>query len=332
MIGGRTTIFLETAKEKKLYRTDLLDQFKGGMLEELQKTVINDEVRTLYKVHRESESFIFRSVVCPLDDAKAIDQVRNEYQISLRCSKLTDAVAKPLKYKELVDEGGKQMVVETLYECFGETMHSLLRKLSAKVLLDVMMRSLEPLAILQENGVFLSSLTPSNILVKDGIAKILALGNSGEFEKRTEMVKSGKIPNKDLIYYPPEVLNSEKTTPSKVDAYMWGMSFYQLLAEKRDADLEADLKTRRADYEQFVTGIKKLSLREDKDGSLMREFLRVLLMVLDENPEKRYDFKALVEKLLDKEYYKLECKKLTGMYAKLSKEHADLSVCCFCEA
>eukprot|EP00826_Nyctotherus_ovalis_P063081 TRINITY_DN9215_c0_g4_i3.p1 TRINITY_DN9215_c0_g4~~TRINITY_DN9215_c0_g4_i3.p1 ORF type:complete len:239 (+),score=42.60 TRINITY_DN9215_c0_g4_i3:103-819(+) len=109
------------------------------------------------------------------------------------------------------------------------------------------------------------------------------------------------------------------------------MSFYQLLAEKKDADLEADVKTKRTDYEQFVTGIKKLSLREDKDGSLMREFLRVLLMVLEENPEKRYDFKALVEKLMDKEYYKQECRKLTGMYAKLSKEHADLSVCCLCK-
>jgi hypothetical protein len=110
----RTTIFIEAAKEKKLYKTDILDQCKGGMMEELQKTIINEEVRTVYKIHREAESFIFRSIICPLDDAKAIDQVRTEYQISLKCSKLTEAVAKPLKYKELIDEAGRKMIVEIL--------------------------------------------------------------------------------------------------------------------------------------------------------------------------------------------------------------------------
>jgi serine/threonine protein kinase len=202
----------------------------------------------------------------------------------------------------------------------------MIRKISAKTVLDVMMRSLESMATLEANGIFLLSIIPHNILIKDGIIKILVFGNSGELERRAKQIKNSKVPDKELIYYPPEVLASEKINPSKVDVYMWGMSFYQAIAERKDTDLETELKLKRTDYEKFLANIKKVSLREDKDGSLMREFVRILFMVLDEDPNKRSSFQSLVDKLLDKEYYRQETSKLTGMYIKLSKEHDELTL------
>ena len=96
-------IMIRDAKNH-LYKTTILDKFECGWMIEIHASNQFGIDKKIYKVQNGDDTFIFKSILCPLKDTEALEQVRNEYKLSMRCAKLTEAVAKPLDYMEGIDK------------------------------------------------------------------------------------------------------------------------------------------------------------------------------------------------------------------------------------
>eukprot|EP01022_Parablepharisma_sp_SALTPOND_P019157 TRINITY_DN323_c0_g1_i4.p2 TRINITY_DN323_c0_g1~~TRINITY_DN323_c0_g1_i4.p2 ORF type:complete len:456 (+),score=36.68 TRINITY_DN323_c0_g1_i4:170-1369(+) len=285
----------------ELYKTKVLDPYMGGWMIELRTTIIGGVTKAIYKVHKDSDTYILKTFNCSLFNQEAINQAKKEYELSLQCSKLTKDIARPVGYDELMSKPIKRAIIEVLYEYGGESLHSMIGTLEGEDAVEIMKKTLEPLVILEENGIFHSDLKPDNIVVKDGKIKIIDFGVSISFPSMTKLFKIAMTAGSEMIggtyiYLPPEVLCAADYIPGKVDVYGWGMTFYQLISGKSDADLENEMKLYKdigKDYNQFLNLVKGIKVKGDHDGSLGKWVVQLLLQVLDIDPNKRPTFAKL---------------------------------------
>ena len=317
-MNGKVTI--EKGKEKGLYKTDILDKFFGGWMVEI-KTIFkeNQEIK-IYVVQSEETTFMFKSIACFLANTKGITQARNEYQLSLQCANLSEAIPKLLDHKEETDEASGRQYIELLYEHYGEDLYSVLGKLNIKEVLAMMAQILKPLVIMEENGIFHSNLNSENIAVEGKSIKILNFGASITFNEKVKLIEEGKL--KERSYYPPEVLRSESSILNKVDVYSWGIIFYQMMAGKSESDLEGEIELRLTNHDKFIESLDNI---EFKDSTLKEDVLEILRKALSSNYKNRPTFKEILDYMVNKDNYRekyiITKQALRNVYSERGKFH-----------
>eukprot|EP00826_Nyctotherus_ovalis_P038338 TRINITY_DN3586_c0_g1_i10.p1 TRINITY_DN3586_c0_g1~~TRINITY_DN3586_c0_g1_i10.p1 ORF type:complete len:352 (+),score=99.28 TRINITY_DN3586_c0_g1_i10:57-1112(+) len=303
MLEQREKIPVEKAKELQLYKSDILDSFSGGWLLETQRTQTEIQLVTIYILQSEEKTFLFKSVACWLAEAKAIAQARNEYRLCAQCGNLSDGVAKLLEFREVADEASGRQYMELLYEHYSEDLYSVFGKLEGKKLLKLMRKVLEPLITMEENGISHADLNPRNIAVEGKKIKILNCGASVNFGQKIERIKAGKARGEDVLYCPPEVIRAEEHAVNKVDVYSWGMIFYQMVTEKTEKDLEAEIELRLTNHNKFLENLNNIDLKDD-NGLVKEDIVKALRKALSLNYKKRPSFKEIFDYLLNRDYYK----------------------------
>lgn len=319
MLGQSAEIPLERAKELQLCRSDILDAFPSGWLLETQRTQTEGRLTTVYTLGSDEKTFVFKSVACWLTEAKTIAQARNEYRLCLQCGKLSDGVAKLLEHREVADEASGKLYMELLYEHYSEDLYSVIGKLEGKKLLKLMRKVLEPLIAMEENGIGHADLRPGNIAVNGKQVKILNCGASVNFEQKIERVKAGKAGGEDLLYCPPEIVRAEECPINKVDVYSWGMIFYQMVTEKTDKDLEAEIELRLTDHNKFLENLKSIELKGE-NGSVKEDIVKALRKALSLNHKNRPSFKEIFDYLLNRDYYKKKYRTTKELLSKVTAE------------
>ena len=283
-------ISVKEAKTNSIYQTDILDKFIDYSLE-LQSKRSKDGCK-IYKLSNEKKTYIFKSISASLDDKEAVDEVKKEARLILKCTKLTDGIAKLISTKEIKDEGRNMYVREMLYEYNGVQLLSL--KKNKRELMEIMKQVANTMSILEKEGIHISDLKPDSIIIKDTIAKILMIGNMMSFDELRILLERGKAIRD--IYSPPEIIKSEKAYPEKINVYNWGIILYQVITNKTSVELE----TSGISYETIMDDIRELQI-EDYDKP---KLIEVLSRTLGEDPNERPSFKQLKSILTNENYEK----------------------------
>jgi serine/threonine protein kinase len=229
---------------------------------------------------------------------QVISQARNEYQLALQCANLSSNIQKLIDHKEVTDEDSGKQYIELLYEHFENDLSSVIGKLNVKESVNIMRKVLKPLAVMEENGIFHSDLKPENISME---GKILNCGSSISFGQKMKLMRLGKLPKSELLYYPPEVICTEEYVLNKVDVYSWGMIFYQMLTGKSKENLEEELELRLTDHNKFLEGFDKI---EFANNTLKEDIIELMNKVLNLNNKCRPTFKQILDCMLNRDYYK----------------------------
>jgi len=288
-----------------LYVSDILDAYGDGNLQILY--ISEDKTRTVCRVTHKTGQYIFKSVSCPIASADDIKLTEKEYQISKEMYSHTHYIAKPMDMKKVTDNSTNETYIEMLYEYGGESLATLIGKLDVTLLLDIAAKMLEPLSIMEANGIFHSDIKPDNIVIKDGIVKIIDFGIARDFTDKTVLFRMSKSLDDKMIggtaiYLPPELINMTKEySLNKVDVYCWGMTIYQLVTGKSSLDLGNEMeiyKKAGRNYNGFLAEVRGIKLAGDPDGQFTKWIIDILLQVLDARPEKRPTF-ASVKSMFD---------------------------------
>jgi len=316
----KSSFSIQYGKKKQKVKTDILDKFiKDGKMEQIHK----GENRDIYKITSGSKTYIFKSISCLLTNEEIIKEVREEYSINLECSKLTEGVVKPLDFKQIVDEEIGEFTIEILYEYFGENLLSLIaeeenKRKDAKDIMKIMRSVALTMKCLHENGFCHYDLKPENILINNEEVKIIDFGSSRKFEHRLMVAKSTTVRKGTMVHSSPETLRNKKAHPDKLDVFCWGMTLYQLLANKKTEHLreEHDLRIESAQYPKFLDMIKSLKIKGDEH--LRENAIELLLHVLSEDYQDRPEFKELCEYLDD--YEKIKKLKSRRLFMEQTRE------------
>lgn len=242
-------------KEAKgvFFWTNILDTFIDGYIENIDKNISQDTTEMLNLVQTIKRKYILRVVTGKATSKKEIEKVLNEYEYSVDCSKkLPKEIAIPLEIKQHINND--IMSIEMLYE-HGETLNPInFGKFNAEKLLSFIIKILEPLCKLEENGIFNLNIDYNNILIDGDQVKILYLGKSG----------------------------TEKLAfDSKNDVYYFGMILYQLVTGEKHFD---ELLTN--DLDRFLE--QKIT-----NDDLRNCFIPILKSSLESKSEKRPTFEEL---------------------------------------
>ena len=283
-------ITVEEAVDKKISKSNILYNYPNGLLELIYAS--KSKQQFVYKLYIDSsEIYILKIIEC--SNVQEINNAISEYELNNRVAKLTSYVVKPIdEYKFSPNNS----TFEALYEYGGESLHSLKSKLNSQEVLRIMLGLIEPMIIMQSNCILHSDIKPANIVVNNGIPKIIDFGVSIEYEKSDEF-HSFSIEPKGITkpYAPPEILNNEPFIPSKIDIYCWGMTLFQVLSRTNEKDLRDMIDLRTKDYKGFIKNIKKLKLKDCTDKRLSDIIKKILIFVLNDEPKKRPLFEELKE-------------------------------------
>ena len=306
MSDEKIVLTIEEARAELLYRTNVLNDYKGATLTEIHRNPDLDQTRAIFAVKKGSTTIIFKSISCPVTNKDGMDQLREEYAISLRGSELSSGVAKPLKFEEISVKSIKRHVMEILYEYCGESLSKMLGIIDEKTAIKYMSAVSGIMASLEAGKILHADIKPENLVVKGNEVKVLDFGVSIKFNTASQMFQSktsaGMIGG-TTRYLPPEVLNETKAWAGRIDIYTWGMTLYQLLTKKNDLALEKEINIRlnRVSYPKFLENVKKIQIKSDP--TLQKKIIEILLKVLSFDHKMRPTFEQIENELNDKEYY-----------------------------
>ena len=313
---------ITAGKRKGYVRTSILDEYKnGGQMQRISASHSDSSGRSVYKIIRGREEFIFKSVTCLLKDETTRNYLREDFDVHRKsCVKDVDAsgrviyeegVVKMIIDKENEDVETGEFAIEALYEYFGENLLSLIKKgeevnnNEARNIMDMMTSVALIMKCLQIRNISHGDLKPENMVTKDGIVKLIDFGLARKFSTASQLNKSRTEKGRTDLYTAPEVIrNSGKTgkRPVKIDVFCWGMSLYQLIANKSFKDLEEDynLRVQSKDYPKFLEKIENIKIRgNNNNDNLKRKVREVLFYVLNEKHEGRPTFIDLCDLLQD---------------------------------
>ena len=279
------------AKLEQLARTDLLNKFLGDWMTEIYSMSIGQEDIKIYKVNVHMDAYIFKTIQVQVTDNEAMERVEKEYDWCVFSSEICEYIAKPIKFETVEKRTIKKRIREEIYEYSNQDILS-----EQFDTIDLMGKVIEAMIILHNNKIFHSDLKSTNIVIKDNKPIIMNFGVSIIFDSKIKAIKrslmNNTTPKFTYAYYPPEVIRTNDYIPNKVDVYSWGMILYQLVTEKNEEELEREIKKFKLyadNYDQFIDMIKTMEIN-DKEEILIRE---ILLLTLNEDPNKRPEFKEL---------------------------------------
>ena len=301
MLGKRVPI---GQAKNIIYMSTILDAFAGGHIQLIQQTWSDDKTlqRSVSVVFFNQEKYILKVINSLQSMTDEIIQARKEYQIGLENAKENSHIAKPLAIQEAIDPAADTISIETLYEHGGADLKTLMGKLNAQEIFAFIKKTLDPLVHLESKGIFHSDIKPENIVIKDGVVKLIDFGVAKDFERRTMLLKTMTSVQKQAVgftmrYCPPEVFNRTcKANFGKIDVYCWGMTIYQLLTNKSDGELvneQEAYKEPGQNYDDFLKIVAKVHLPGDADYSLTKLLVPTLLQILAFNPHDRPTFTSL---------------------------------------
>jgi len=284
------------------YRTKILDFCQDGFIEEVSANSITVGLVTkVFKITHGTKYYILKSIACSSGDMDIVTDARNEYEIAKLLSSECENIAAPLDIKDWVDsENSNEICIEMLFEHGGESLLSYFRKIKSNEIMEIIRQTVFALAIMENHGVFHSDVKPDNIVIKDGIVKIIDFGVSQKLKEKTFLMKTitKEMKGGTLIYCPPEVSPGSKVVFGPVDMYCWGMTFYQLITGINMEQMNDESEKYRKqgnDYKIFMKMISELKIDGDVIGHQSKILSDILLRVLDYNPKNRPTFNALLD-------------------------------------
>eukprot|EP00826_Nyctotherus_ovalis_P027145 TRINITY_DN21177_c0_g1_i1.p1 TRINITY_DN21177_c0_g1~~TRINITY_DN21177_c0_g1_i1.p1 ORF type:complete len:312 (+),score=93.18 TRINITY_DN21177_c0_g1_i1:53-937(+) len=267
----------------------------AGWMVEIASANIGEEDKKIYRLHLDSNTFIFKTIHYQETNDEPLNRAKAEYSSAINCSTLCMNIAKIVDCHECKNAATKKCVIEMLYEYGNSTILS--ATLTPVAILSNMLNVADAMIILHKNNVFHSDLRPNTILFEANEVKIIDLGISITFDSRIRHIRSSLRRKKPLrysyAYYPPEVMAFRDYEPAKVDVYCWGMSRYQLITRKSERELEEETKLFKLsedNYDQFLEQVKKVKVEKE---SLSKLLVEILLLTLDSDFKKRPDFAEL---------------------------------------
>jgi len=274
-----------------IYMTDILDNYSGFSLQEIELT--NSKRR--YKVLTKKTKFELRIAVCGGKNSKERAHAKEEYENFKRIANTESCLLKPLDIKESYDKRYGEYHIEALYEINDKTLMRELQtedkeKTDGKRALDITIQTLEILK--DKTPGSCPTMRLDNILLKRGRIEFL------NTEEQIDKLKSIKDKDYSNLYNPPEVLRSDSINLEKLNVYEWGMMIYHFIGRKSTEILEFELeylKREKGMYGKFIDHVKKIELANDFDGKIAEMLKNVLLRALDEGTDNRPSFSELYE-------------------------------------
>ncbi len=310
--------------------TDILDKHLPGYCETLY--AVTDETthshRAVLKIYASSDIYVLKTFQYATTEVKDIEQARQEYEIPLNLAQGNNHIIKPLVKKELEDKAAGVLFIEMLFEYGGNNLLSLMNNLKPEELLSILRQTIDALAYLESQGVFHSDVKPQNIVIRNGIVKLIDFGVAKNFEKQTMLMKqtvhlTEKVIGQTFRYSPPEIfVKDSKYIINKIDVYSWGMTFYQLLSRKPDTTLAKEGELARenpSNYKNFMAVVQKTRIVGDSNLLVTNMILPMLVRALAFNPEDRPDFANL------KLYFGLDALTAPGSSSVSSQQQAEFS-------
>jgi len=284
------------------YMTSILDSLPEGQIQKLQESIDGTRSVFLITCNNNNSRYILKTFTCNSESKSDIDNARDEFARTKRLAKLSKHIAEPLKIDEIGNNELKEAYIEILYDYEGENLLSLIGKLDSMQIIDIALKTLEPLSIMAANNVFHGDIKPGNIVIKDGILKIIDFGSAKDLEKRSQLFGTlngitGKMSEHSPIYSPPEI---HRMTPPyvihSIDVYCWGMTIYQLATgdtESMLAEYVNSYKIKDKDYKKFIDIVQGIKLKNDPDLKISQKLIEILTKTLDLNPKNRPTFAEL---------------------------------------
>jgi len=287
----------------------------------------NSSGRSVYKITRGREEFIFKSVSCLLEDETTRNYLREDFDVQKKSS--GEGVVEIIDDREHEDKETGEFVIEVLYEYFGENLLLFIRRVEeandtkVRNIMNMMTSVALTMKRLQELRISHGDLKPENMVTRDGIVKLIDFGLAREFSTASQLGKSITEKGRTKVYSPPEIIRNPGKTdkhPVKIDVFCWGMSLYQLITGKSISDLEEEynLRAQSKDYPKFLKKIENIEI--EANNLLKLKVRKVLLYVLNERHEDRPTFKELCELLEDER--RIEDLKRNARHENLIKQVA----------
>lgn len=180
-----------TLAKNVIYFTNILDPFKAGQIMEIH---VNQFSKTImcraFEVFYNSDIYILKALCCHKSEKTMLEQARAEFNIASEISKINEHIAAALKIEEFKDTETDEVHIEILMEYGGETLEEYIKKISKKEIMPIIRQTIEAFACLESRGIFHSDIKPKNIVMKNGIVKIIDFGVSRDLKTQTVLQKN----------------------------------------------------------------------------------------------------------------------------------------------
>lgn len=292
------------------------------------------ESQVLFIKNKDQETvYVLKTLSCPMQDVNTIAEAHKEFDLAAKLGAVHPNIARGIKLRELTGIAEQPQTIEALMEYGGENLLNLLmgRKLSGKDILVIAVQTASAMQYAHSQGVFHSDLKPQNIVYMDGVAKIIDFGVSLDLGGMTRHGAftawiSENVFGSTLCYCPPEMYHKEKVavvmhkleelgigkadprlekeimetfgrfSREKIDVYMWGMTFYQLLAKKTIKMLCDEWESCRQSHEmynKFKQEVQALKVEGPIDPLCAKQFILLLGTCLSFAAEDRPSFQVI---------------------------------------
>jgi len=252
-----------------------------------------------------------------------VSEVFKNYHFAKIAGFFNTHIAQPLSLDyeiELAEtkDSHSRMHIQVLFEYCGTTLDNLM-PVNVELGYNLMRQSANALVLFHNLGVAHFDIKPSSMVYNDSkdLLQFINMGNIFEYNK----LKSAKEDFEGKIFTeafaPPEILKIAKDlgispslelSPSAVDVYCWGMSFYSLLCNKRAEELESDYKKYKLasgeDYTVFVklseNKFNSVKIKDATEKSMLENIKSLLTDALNYKPKERPEMKNIIRSM--KEY------------------------------
>ncbi len=278
-----------TQMRNNWYFTHILDRFTPpASIDELSTYQLAGPIRTMvYKITSGADTFALKTMHCSMTDTESVARLKAHRDFPEEITAVSGCFSVPIDVQTCEDPAAGRFRAELLYDYNGEALDVYYRAKKAdmkdaKQILALARKILEPMAVLETNGVYHLDLRPSDVLIRaDGTVKIfrLALESSQN-------------------YAPPEVLCMGGYVREKVDIYSWGMIMYQLVTGESEYQLRLEADTfkrpgKMLDYAGFRGNVRGIKLDGDGKSPAAQLVVQLLDQALSFDPLRRPTFAGL---------------------------------------
>jgi serine/threonine protein kinase len=317
----------------KTHATEKL--FNGDRVNIIRK--VEEETRYIYELTCNGKSYILKGYSIHIEHLDPTNQesrgrfmktlwevgeVFQEYCFAKVGSVFNEHFVKPLimDYNlELATDSNPNsyLFIEMIYEHGGKSLDELGLD-NVTEIYNLMQQSADAFNLLHEAAITHINIKPANMIYNrdTDILKIMDMGISHEYDTMSKLYKSTELEEKlkSLIpvFSPPEILKLnernvqfQESIPETVDVYSWAMSFYSLLLNKTQSDLETEVNKFKlndeTDYLPFLNevkiGLKNIKVDQDQEEQKLNIITEELIKTLSYNPDERPKMKDIAAKM-----------------------------------
>jgi len=249
-----------------------------------------------------------------------INEVFQEYYLSQMTSKFSPHFAAPLAMDFTIELAKSSidysyMFIEILFE-YGGVGVSEMKSMTLELAYNAMKQSADAMFQLHNSGIAHLNFKPANMLydTRKDLLKVVDMGaafSCANYEKLSAPDKTleGKVRTLTPEFAPPELISmmsgpdvSSKfeLSVSAVDVYYWAMSFFALITNKTNADLNMYNKYKsgsEGDYKNFIkiveSGLNSIKAKNAKEESIKKIITNLLIKALAYKPKERPEMKYI---------------------------------------